>query len=529
MIGELANKDWDVIVIGTGMGGGTVGRRLAEKGLSVLFLERGPNGPRAEQQTLDAEMHDPMARTVRGYWPKPMHAKINGRNSEFFGPVGAGVGGTSVFYAAALERPERHDLDHSADRPHPTGGWPVGYDQFQPYYERAEKLFHVSGQPDPLSTERDPLLADPASLTAGEQALMQSLRENGLNPYQGHMGVRRKPGCKMCLGFKCPRACKMDGRSAGVEPALKTGKAALIDKCVVQNLHANGRRITNVEAVREGVSLGFRARVVVLAAGALSSPRLLLASTSEQQPQGCANENGLVGKNLMFHLNEVFALWPKKREADDIATKAIVFRDHYYANNRRYGVVQAMGIDASYGEIVYFLNNIFDRSILRHVKPLRALTRFPAMAAVRMFGNAKIFTGILEDLPYESNRVLLDENDRDVLRFQYDFKPELLQRRREFRKLIRRSLRGHRHAFLGLQPELNFGHPCGTLKFGADPKTSVLDANCRAHGVENLYVADSSFMPTSFGVNPSLTIAANALRVADRIAADIFNQQPLGS
>lgn len=142
------------------------------------------------------------------------------------------------------------------------------------------------------------------------------------------------------------------------------------------------------------------------------------------------------------------------------------------------------------------------------------------MIAAGVFGDARIFVGILEDLLYPTNRVTFDPGHPERLGFEYALTPELLRRRRAFRKLIKAGLRGQRSFFLHVEPELNLAHPCGTLRFGTDPATSVLDASCRAHGLENLYVADSSFMPTSNGVNPSLTIAANALRVAERLVAE---------
>src|SRR5690606_32957777 len=137
MSSGLADRHWDVIVIGTGMGGGTVGRALAEKGLSVLFVEKGRKGHRAEQTALDANLSDRVARKIRGFWPDPIEGQINGRRISFYPPLGAGVGGSSVYYAAALERPEPHDLDHSPERPHPAGGWPVRYAAFHPYLEAA--------------------------------------------------------------------------------------------------------------------------------------------------------------------------------------------------------------------------------------------------------------------------------------------------------------------------------------------------------------------------------------------------------
>ncbi|MDT8327322.1 MAG: GMC family oxidoreductase N-terminal domain-containing protein, partial [Roseovarius sp.] len=280
MRADIRDTLWDVIVIGAGMGGGIVGRRLAEMGLSVLFVEKGPAGHRAERQGLNPDMADPVARQLRGYWPGPMRATIDGRASEFFGPIGAGVGGSSVFYAATLERPERHDLEATEDRPHPTGGWPIGFDAMRPWYARAEALLHVCGEADPLSPEPPADLAKPPPLDPTDSALMASLRRGGLHPYRLHSAIRYLEGCHDCLGVKCPRPCKMDGRSAGVEPALATGRATVLDKCTVRRLHGDADRISHIEVMRDGEVFDLRARRFVLAAGAFGSPRLLLASKS---------------------------------------------------------------------------------------------------------------------------------------------------------------------------------------------------------------------------------------------------------
>ena len=132
-------------------------------------------------------------------------------------------------------------------------------------------------------------------------------------------------------------------------------------------------------------------------------------------------------------------------------------------------------------------------------------------------GTAKVFVGLLEDLPYAENRVVLDADNPGLISLEYRVSEELLARRKLFRRLIRKSFKGTRTAFLTQEPEPNFGHPCGTLRMGVDVGKSVVNADCRVHDVPNLWVADASVFPTSMGVNPSLTIAANALRVADRI------------
>lgn len=514
---DAARRQWDVIVIGGGMGGGMIARKLAERGCTVLVVEKGTRGYRHEEQGLDTEMRDPDARRLRGYWPKPVAATVDGREMRFFAPIGSGAGGSSVFYAGALERPERHDLETTADMAHPTGGWPVGYDAFLPYFEEAERLLHISGTPDPLSCEAAPELALPPAISPQEQAMLEDMTARGLHPYRQHLALRNLPGCRACLGHKCPRACKMDGRSAGLEPALATGRAHLVTEVEVTRIVARESDVGSIEVTGAAGKQILTARAYVLAAGALGSPRLLLMS-------GCANSSDWVGRGLMFHLNEMFAVWPRRGQRFSGATKAISLRDLYSDGGTRLGMIQSMGLEASFGNIAAYLAGLYDRSALRRVRQLRKLVNIPAALAARLLGDAKVFVGILEDLPYPENRVMIHSEDPEMPAFVYRLSPELLKRRQVFRRRIRRAFRGYRTLLMGQSAELNYGHPCGTLRFGADPADSVLDADCRAHDLRNLYVADSSFFPTSMGVNPSLTIAANALRVGDILAARLHKE-----
>lgn len=520
-LAEAAGRDWDVIVIGAGMGGGMIARKLAERGCTVLVVEKGREGYRQEEQEFDTTIGDPEARRLRGYWPKPVAATVDGQAMRFFAAIGSGVGGSSVFYAAALERPERHDLEETPEMPHPTGGWPVGYDDFLPYFEEVERLLHISGTPDPLSPEARPTLATPPAILPQEEAMMADMAARGLHPYRQHLALRNLPGCRSCLGRKCPRACKMDGRSAGLEPALATGRAHLLADAEVTRITAEAGRVREIAVMGPQGPQTLTARAYVLAAGALGSPRLLLMSD-------CANSSDWVGRGLMFHLNEMFALWPRRGQGFSGASKAISLRDLYSEGGTRMGMIQSMGLEASFGNISAYLAGLYDRSALRRVRKLRKLVNIPAAAAARILGQAKVFVGILEDLPYAENRVVLHPDDPETPAFVYRLSPELLKRRQIFRRQIRRAFRGYRTLLMGQAPELNYGHPCGTLRFGVDPANSVLDADCRAHDLDNLYVTDSSFFPTSMGVNPSLTIAANALRVGDILATRLQEEIPDG-
>lgn len=519
MTDDILTRHWDAIVIGTGIGGGTIGRRLAEKGLSVLFVEKGSAGHRAEETALVAdEIQDPVARLLRGAWPDPVRARINGSERQFHAPIGAGLGGSSVFYAATLERPEPHDLDDSPERPHPTSGWPVSFAEMLPYFDAAQAIYAVGGEPDPLAACPSPQLRPGPPIAKGDAKIMARMRAAGLHPYQLHSALRHVEGCRLCLGRKCPLPCKMDGRSAGVEPALATGRAALLDRCEVTELTGEPGRITGLTAIRDGETVTLTARHVIVAAGALSSPRLLLNSRAPHWPAGCGNGHDQVGRHLMFHFNEMFALWPPRGEGFPEAAKSVGFRDLYHAGGLRLGMVQSMGLNVGQGEILHFLRMRIARSSLRGVPGIGDLARVPAAIAARILGQAKVFVGLLEDLPYPENRVLRDPDRPGGILIEYRLADELLRRRQRFRKLIRSRLKGQRMLFMTYEPEPNFGHPCGSLRMGRDPSESVTDATCRVHGMDNLWVADASFMPTSMGVNPSLTIAANALRVADHVA-----------
>lgn len=511
MTHALLQQEWDAVIIGTGMGGGTIGRTLAEGGWRVLFIEKGPAGFRSEAQALHSDVFLPEARLLRGFWPEPIRATVNNQTSEFFAPIGAGVGGSSAFYAATLERPEPHDLQST------NALWPCSYDDFAPWYAKAEALFHVSGTPDPLSDADTGQLPPPPHTDPADATLMQELRTGGLHPYHLHSGVRHLKDCASCLGRKCPRTCKMDGRSAGVEPALATGNAALLDNAEVVRMSGTRDTVATLHIRHKDTLHELNPKRVILSAGALGSARLMLASTDEIWPNGAANSSDLVGRNLMFHLNEMFALWPRSRTKGNAASKSISFRDLYHMQGTRFGTVQSMGMQAGYGEILHYLRLMIARSRLRHIPRSSDIARIPAAIAAKLFGEAKVFVGLLEDFAYPENRVTFDPNNPGQFCVNYTVTPELEKRRRAFRRAIRRALPKHRKMFLHRGPEINFGHPCGTARFGSDPTRSVLRSDCRSHDLTNLWVVDSSFMPTSFGVNPSLTIAANALRVGHSI------------
>jgi choline dehydrogenase-like flavoprotein len=244
---------------------------------------------------------------------------------------------------------------------------------------------------------------------------------------------------------------------------------------------------------------------------------LLLQSRNNHWPDGLANRSGLVGRNLMFHATQTFALWPSKRLAGTGPRKSIAFTDFYQVDGQRYGSVQSTGFELGYGEFLMHLYRLFDHSATRRIRIVRPLLRVPALVTIKTLGRGTIFVCLIEDMPYPENRVVLDDNEADGVRVKYKIEDELRDRVTHFRQLLTKRLRGRRMVFLSQDVELNYGHPCGTCVMSNDPSTGVVNPDCRAHGIANLFITDASFMPTSAATNPSLTIAANALRVSSQI------------
>jgi choline dehydrogenase-like flavoprotein len=259
------------------------------------------------------------------------------------------------------------------------------------------------------------------------------------------------------------------------------------------------------------------AKVFVLAAGAIHTPKLLLHSRNDDWPNGLANRSDLVGRNLMFHANQPSALWPSKRLPSTGPRKSLAFRDFYEVAGRRLGSVQSTGFELGYGEYLMHLYCVFDQGAARRLRIVRPLLRAPALMTIKALGRGTVFVCLIEDMPYLENRVVLDDNEADGVRVKYTIEDELRQRVTQFRQLLTERFKDRRHVFLSKDVELNFGYPCGTCVMSNDPTTGVVDRDCRAHGIANLFIADASFMPTSAAANPSLTIAANALRVAGKI------------
>lgn len=503
--------EWDVIVIGTGVGGATAGNALAQSGLSVLFLEK---GARIVSSDAANEDESPEGRLARGWWPHSVsQAQANGASRRFFAAVGCAVGGSSIHYAAALERMAGSDFDAL-----PTSGgvgvsWPVGFEEMLPFYIAAEKLYHADDVPLEAQLQR---------MSEWDRGLMAQMRRNGLQPEPLHVAIRYDERCSECIGTICPRQCKSDALTACLDVALRLPNCRLLEHCDVQSLDSGPRRVRSVRALHQGRELTLTAKTVILAAGAMHSPQILLRSSNEAWPHGLANTSDQVGRNLMFHTSDIFAVWsPHRLDRRGRQKKSISVRDYYLHDGQRLGYVQSMGLEAGRGVIAAYLKEHLRRLGVHNELLLSLLVKVPSHIGAILFGEAGLFAGMTEDDPNPDNRITLDPDEPDGASFTYTIKDDLRRRAQGLYSAFSRGVRPWRIARISPRLEMNYGHPCGTCRFGDDPATSVLNRYCRSHDIDNLYVVDSSFMPRSGAVNPSLTIAANALRVAAHITGRI--------
>ena len=518
---ELSEKTWDVVIIGGGMGGGAAAYRLSRAGLSVLLIERGHNDlDRFAENPGIRFSDDPAKRLTAGNWPEKLELTIDGRKSTVWPVIGCGVGGSTLLYGATLERLHRDDFDASIYSPDGTPmSWPFSYSDLQPFYLELERLLEVRGTRDPLDSASGYELLAPPPMSDCDADIFRAMERAGLEPYRLHVGIRYDAGCTECGGHYCRRRCKGDALSRLIVPAMASGNLTVLDKVAVQRLDADASRVTRVIATREGKEIAFRGRAVVLAAGSLHSPKLLLESRNSHWPTGIGNSNDLVGRNLMFHAFDFVAVWPTSRSLSrDGPTRTLATRKFYRHEGTRLGYIHSMGLHAGYGEILHFLHQQLEVSRYRAVPLLRQALRVPAWIASKLFNKAVVFSTLVEDYPSPRNRVCLSESSPSGIAVHYSIPDELRARTELKRSLIRQFLPDLRVMVINRDVLLNLGHPCGTCRAGNDPSSSVVDGDGKVHELDNLFVADGSVMPTSGGVNPSLTIGAIALRIADRIA-----------
>ncbi len=505
---------YDVIIIGSGAGGATTAWRLATRGKRVLVLERGDYLPR------EAENWDSDAVFVRNRY-KTREKWLDRRGRTFTPATHYCVGGNTKVYGAALFRLRERDFHETRHKDGVSPAWPLDYAEFAPDYLAAERLYQVHGQrgsdptEPPCDAEYDhpPIAHEPAIAE-----LFANLKRAGNQPFPLPLALRLDQArpqtspcikCATCDGFPCLLHAKADAEVICMRPALASGNVTLLTGRCVERLETSpsGREVTAVHA-RAGAELEtYMADIVVVAGGAINSAALLLRSINAQHPHGLANSSGVVGRYYMCHVNcAVVALMRKPNPTR--FQKTFGLNDFYNesgAGNAPLGHIQMLGkLDGG---------------------QLRPQTPFPVpRRLLDTFANHTIdFWLISEDLPDPDNRVTIDSKGT----IQLSYRPNNLAAHGELRRRFQQTLSDASHAmavlperaYLGQRiPLSGVAHQCGTVRFGRDPANSALDVNCRAHDVDNLYVVDGAFFPSSGAVNPTLTIIANSLRVGDVIA-----------
>lgn len=517
----MSGDRFDIIIIGTGAGGGTLARKLASSGKRILLLERGGYVPR------EKDNWDPKLVNLEGkYQAKEVWHDKDGR--ELHPHTNYNVGGNTKFYGAALFRLRREDFGELRHHGGVSPAWPIGYDELEPYYTQAERLYHVHGARGEDPTEppaAGPYPHPPVSHEPRIQHLHDDLAKLGLKPFHTPLGVmldEMKPEssgcirCNTCDGFPCPVNAKADAQTCGVDHALKLPNVTLLTNALVERITTDpsGREATGVVATVNGERIEFSADVVVLSCGAINSAALLLRSATDRHPHGLANSSGVVGRHYMGHTNSVqMAL--SKCPNPTVFQKTLSVNDFYFGDAE---FCYPMGHISFVGKL--------DAQTLRAGAPRIA----PNWTLELMARHSLDFWLTSEDLPDPDNRVTLDGKGGIVLSYTPNNEEGHTRLIAKLKQLIKATTKcavhGHecheglfaRSLWVGQRiPLAGVAHQVGTVRFGTEPRTSALDPDCKAHDLDNLYVVDGSFFVSSGAVNPALTIMANALRVGDRL------------
>jgi choline dehydrogenase-like flavoprotein len=510
-------SDYDVIVIGSGAGGGTLVRHLAPSGKHILLLERGDWLPREPQNWLARDVFVDNRYVSEDTW-------YDDAGTPFQPQVHYCVGGATKLYGAALYRLRKEDFSELRHHDGISPAWPIGYDEMEPYYTRAEQLYQVHGARGEDPTEPPASAPYPFPAVSHEpriQQLADDLAAAGHQPFHAPCGVMLDEDdmphsacvrCSTCDGFPCLVHAKSDAEVLGVRPALKHTNVSMLTNAQAVRLETNdaGTAVTGVVVERDGARKTYTADLVVVSCGAANSAKLLLASASDAHPNGLANGSDQVGRNYMFH-NCVAVLALSKEPNPTVFQKTLGLNDFYFGTD----------------DVDYPLGNIqmvgkSQAEMYRGEKPIQ--TRLaPEWTLEKVARHAVDFWLSTEDLPMPENRVTL--RDDGAITLAYTATNDVPKKRllHELKGLLKHLGMQHdrllpRHAYLKNDiPVAGCAHQAGTCRFGTDPVDSVLDTHCRAHEVDNLYVVDTSFFPSIGAVNPALTAMANAVRVGDHL------------
>lgn len=547
---QATDTHWDVLVIGTGMGGATFGWAMASAGQRVLFVEAGPGpsdltsrGSYPELALPGAEAGDDAAsrtamrrggRQVRGI------VDLSGAKPRRFIPfIGAGSGGSSSLYGMAMNRLFPSDFEparrHGINDGTVPATWPVGYDEMDQWYDRAERLFRIRGGVDPMWPSACPaqLPLPPATeLDAGHHWLSQSLSDSGLHPYRLPLACAPNERCQGgCQGYLCAGGCRIDSHAACLMPAVQQHNAQVVYDCEAVRVLTKGRRVSGVLCRTRETDCVITADKVALAAGALYSPALLLDSANEDWPDGVANGSGWVGRGLMRHGIDLYAfsLPPDLVDICDNRLKTLSVNDFYDEPGMRYGSLQSFGRLPPLPMIMAALRDDLLHSPIPKLAPLLAaaapLMR-PTLSGLE--SRSLVLAALMEDLPSFDNRVFpgASTDAPGDVRLRYRLGTRDRERMQAFRTQLSRRFKTVKHRRIQqMENNHRIAHACGTCRFGSDPRNYVLDPCNRAHELDNLWVVDASFFPSSGGTNPSLTIAANALRVAATLCTGGFAER----
>jgi choline dehydrogenase-like flavoprotein len=510
----MASEHYDVIIIGTGAGGGTLAHKLAPSGKRILILERGGYLPREPENWSSEEVFGKGRYLPDEDWIDDHDGEPFKPHQQYF------VGGNTKFYGAILFRLRERDFEQVNHYGGVSPAWPISYVDLEPYYGEAERLYLVHGRAgeDPTEPQRSTPFPHPAvSHEPRIQQLADDFARTGHNPFHLPVGIdldESDPEAGNCVrcdrfdGFPCLADGKADAHVLCIRPAVKHGNVTLRTHARVEKLvtDPSGGTVTEVVVDRRGARESYSADIVVVSCGAINSAALLLRSASDQHPNGLANASDVVGRNYMAHINSgVIAISQTPNTTK--FQKTLGVNDYYW------------GADDSalpLGHIQMLAKS--DRHILREGAPWFA----PKLALDYLAKHAIDFWLTSEDLPNPSNRVTVDRSGQIHVYKQYY---NLEAHKRLLRKL--KGLLGE----LGCQespipgrfvldqriPLAGVAHQSGTVRFGDDPASSALDVNCKAHELDNLYVVDTSFFPSSSAVNPALTAMANSLRVGDHL------------
>jgi choline dehydrogenase-like flavoprotein len=515
------DKHYDVIIIGTGAGGGTLAYKLAPSGKRILLIERGGYVPR------EKDNWSPRVVNLEGRYQTTEKWR-DGDGKDLHPHTNYYVGGNTKFYGAALFRFRKEDFGEVRHHGGLSPAWPITYDELEPYYLQAEHLYQVHGErgEDPTDPPASgPYLHPPVTHEPRIQHLSDDFARQGLRPFHVPVGVmldERNPQtskcirCNTCDGFPCLIGAKSDAQTCAVDPALQHSNVTLLTNAYVARLETNGsgHEISRVLVERNGKREAYSADVVVVSAGAINSAALLLRSANERHPNGLANGSDTVGRHYMGHVNSVL-MAISKCPNPTVFQKTLAVNDFYFGSKEW---------DYPMGHIS-FVGKLDGETLKAGAPPL-----VPGFTLDLMANHSLDFWLTSEDLPDPQNRVTLDRDGNIVLKYRPNNEEGHRRLIKKLEGLLQQQrkcdMHGHechvglfsRNLFVGQRiPLAGVAHQNGTIRFGHDPKTSALNADCKAHEVDNLYVVDASFFPSSAAVNPGLTIMANALRVGDHL------------